>query len=111
MCALTALCSVCCVVSTKHTQRLQAAGLRLRNRNRLGRSGRAPMILIVSKYRSEWERLSCRKLPMDQYANCGTILPKMWNFTKHEKSEKISAPTQCEARFNLNFEKIFFMTL
>jgi len=32
MCALTALCSVCCVVSTEQPQRLQA-GLRLRDRN------------------------------------------------------------------------------
>jgi len=30
----------------------------------------------------------CRKLPMDQYANRGTIVPKVRNLTNHEKSEK-----------------------
>jgi len=45
---------------------------------------------------------------MDKYANCGTILPKVCNFTNHEKSGKISAPVQCQARFNLNFEENFF---
>jgi len=77
---LTALCCVYCVVSTKPSQRLQT-GLRLRDRN-------AIIFYSVCKYRSEWERLSCRKLPMDQYANCGTIVTKLCNFTKHEKSEK-----------------------
>jgi len=62
------------------------------------------MILIVSTDRSEWERLLCRKLPMDQYANYGTIVPSVCNFINHEKSGKISTPIQCQARFNLNFE-------
>jgi len=46
-----------------------------------------------------------RKLPMDKCANCGIIIPKVCNFTNHEKSGKISAPVQCQARFNLNFEE------
>jgi len=61
------------------------------------------MILIVSTGRSEWERLSCRKLPIDHYANCGPAEPKVC----HEKSGKISAPVQCQARFNSNFEETF----
>ena len=60
------------------------------------------------KYRSEWQRVSCRKLPMDKYANCGTILPKVCNFTNHEKSRKISAPAQCQARIILISKKNFF---
>jgi len=48
-----------------------------------------------------------QKLPMDQYANCGTILPKVCNFTNHEKSGKINAPGQCQARSN-NFEEFIF---
>ena len=43
MCALTALCSVYCVVSSKQSQRLQT-GLRLRDRNAII----SLMILIVS---------------------------------------------------------------
>jgi len=66
------------------------------------------MILIVSTGRSEWERLPCRKLPMDQYANCDTIVPKVCNFTKHGKSEKIGGPVQCQARLNPNFEENVF---
>jgi len=61
------------------------------------------MILIVSTGVNK--RLSYRKLLMDKYANYGTILPKVCNFTNHEKSGKISAPVQCQARFNLNFEE------
>jgi len=45
---------------------------------------------------------------MDQYANCDTIVPKACDFTNHEKSGKISAPVQCQARFNPKFEENFF---
>jgi len=113
MCTLTALCSVYCVVSTKQTQRLQT-GLRLRDRNAILTSKwseRALTSLIVSTGRSAWERLSRRKLPMVQYANCGTIVRKVCNFTNHEKSGKISAPVQCQARFKPNFEENFFLIL
>jgi len=48
---------------------------------------------------------------MDQCENCGTILPKVRNFTNHEKSGKINAPVQCQARFNLNFEENFLYIL
>ena len=47
---------------------------------------------------------------MDQYANCGTILPKVCNFTNHEMSGKITAPVQCQARFNFNIEYIFLIS-
>jgi len=47
------------------------------------------MILVV-KYRSEWERLSCRKLPMDQYANCGTNVPNNVQSHKSFKVKKAS---------------------
>jgi len=83
MCALTALCSVCCVVSTKHTQRLQAAGLRLHNRNVILRSKWKSSYDSDHKYRSGWERLSCRKLPMDQYCKLWHHFPKVCNFTNH----------------------------
>jgi len=36
---------------------------------------------------------------MDRYANRGIILLKLCNFTNHEKSGKISALVQCQARF------------
>jgi len=42
-------------------------------------------------------------------ANCGIILPKLCNFTNHEKSGKISASVQCQARFPLNFEENLFL--
>jgi len=45
---------------------------------------------------------------VDQDANCRTVVPKVCNFTKHEKSGKISASVQCQARFNLNFEEKLF---
>jgi len=45
------------------------------------------------------------------YANCGIILPKLCNFTNHVKSGVISAPVQCQARFNLNFEEFFFFEI
>jgi len=56
MCALTALCSVYCVVSTKQTQRLQA-GLRLRatEMRQLRRSGK---VLIVSTGSGERRKFS-----------------------------------------------------
>jgi len=38
---------------------------------------------------------------IDQYANCCTIVPKVCNFTNHEKSKKISAPEQCNAKQDL----------
>jgi len=37
--------------------------------------------------------------------------PKVCNFTNHEKSGQISAPTQCQARFNLKYEKKFFIII
>jgi len=54
------------------------------------------------------EETLCRKLLMDQYGNRGTILAKVCNFTNHEKSGKISAPVQCQARVNLNFKENIF---
>jgi len=56
----------------------------------------------------KYERVSFRRLPKDQYANCGTTVPKVCNFTNHEKSGKISVPAQCHERFNLNFKENFF---
>jgi len=56
---------------------------------------------------SEWRRLSywCRNLPVDQYANCGTIVPKVCNLPNHGNSEKHQywAPVQGQARLNLSF--------
>jgi len=47
-------------------------------------SGRALMILVVSTgVNGRWLSYGCRKLPMDQYANCGTVVPKVCNLTKH----------------------------
>jgi len=40
------------------------------------------------KYKINWERLSCRKLPMNQYANCGTNVPKVCNLANHAKADK-----------------------
>jgi len=102
-------CTVQClrVVSTKQSQRLQT-GQRLRDRNAIITSKWKCSYDSDRKYRGEWERLSYRKLPMDQYANCGTILSKVCNFTNHEKSGKISAPVQCQAWCNLNFEEKFW---
>jgi len=45
-----------------------------------------------------------REIPMDKYANWGAMLPNVCDFTNHEKSGQISAPVQCQTRFNLNFE-------
>jgi len=45
---------------------------------------------------------------MEHNANYRTVVPKVCNFTNHEKSRKISAPVQCQAGFNLNFEDNFF---
>jgi len=41
-------------------------------------------------------------------ANCGTIVPKVYRLTNHEKSEKHQerAPVQGQARLNLNLKKI-----
>jgi len=70
------------------------------------RTGRALMILVVNTGVSgRWLSYGCRKLPTDQYANCCTIVRRVCNFTNHEKSRKISASVQCQARFNLNFEE------
>jgi len=107
MCALTALCSVYYVVSTKQYQRLQT-GLRLSDRNAIITWKWKGSYDSDRKYRSERERLSCGELPMDQHANCGTILSKVCNFTNHEKSGKISAPVQCQARFNPNLKENIF---
>ena len=60
MCALTTLCSVCCVVSIKQTQRLQT-GLYLCDRNAIITSKWKGCYDFDRKYRSEWERLLCRK--------------------------------------------------
>ena len=79
--------SVYRVVSTKQSQRLQT-GLRLRHRNALITSKWKGSYDSDRKYSSEWERLSSRKLPIDQHATCGTILPKVCNLTNHEKSGK-----------------------
>ena len=79
MCALTVLCSAYCVVSIKQSQRLQT-GLCLCDWNAIITSKWKGSYDSDRKYRSEWERLSCMKLPMDQYANCGTILPKWHHF-------------------------------
>jgi len=67
-------------------------------------------MIVVIKYKSEWETRLCRKLQMDRYANRGIILPKLCNFTNHEKSGKISisAPVQCQAIFNFHFKENFF---
>jgi len=47
------------------------------------------MILVVSiEVIGRWLSYGCRKLPMDQCANCRTIVPKVCNRTNHEKSEK-----------------------
>ena len=103
-------CTMQCLLCCKHqtvSQRLQT-GLRLRDRNAITTSKWKGSYDSDRKHRSEWERVSCRKLPKDQYANCGTTIPKMCNFTNHEKSGKISAPVQCHARFNLNFKENFF---
>ena len=76
-------------------ERLQT-GLRLRDRNAIIATKWKRSYDSDRKSSSEWERFSCRKLPMDQYANCGTNLPKVCNFTNHEMSGKINAPVQCK---------------
>jgi len=86
MCALAALCSVYCVVSIKQSQRLQT-GLCLCDRNLIIASKWNSSYDFDRKYRSEWESLLCRKLLMDQYTDCGTILTKVCNFTNHEKTD------------------------
>jgi len=64
------------------------------------------MILVVSTGVTGRRLLyGRRKLLMDQFANCDATLPKVYNFTNHEISRKISAPVQTQARFNLNFEE------
>ena len=71
----------------------------------------------VPKYSGDWKWLShgCRKVTMDQYANCSTIASKVCNLTvtNHEKSEKHQswASIQCQNRLNLNFEKKFLLFL
>jgi len=100
MCALTALWSVYCVISTKKSHHLQT-GLHLRNRNAI------KMSKWKGSYDSDWsEWVNAtdfrEELPMDQHAKCGN---NVWNLTNHEKSGKISAPVQCQARFNVTFEE------
>jgi len=52
-------------------------------------SGRARVVLVVSTgVNGRWLPHGCRKLPMDQCANCGTMLSKACNLTNHKKSEK-----------------------
>ena len=110
MCALTAVWSVYCLVSiTKQSQPLQI-GLRLRERNAIITSKWKGSYDSDRKCRSEWERLSCRKLPMDQHVNCSSILPKVSNFINHENQGRSNAPVQFQARFNRNFEKNSFLT-
>jgi len=47
------------------------------------------MILVLSTVAiGRWLSYGCRKLPMDQYSNCRTIVPDVYNLTNHEKSEK-----------------------
>jgi len=48
---------------------------------------------------------------MDQYANCDTIVPKVCNFTKHEKSGKISAPVNAKQDLILISKKKFLIFL
>jgi len=49
------------------------------------------MILVSSiEVIGRWLSYGCRKLPMDQYTNCRTIVPKVCNLINHEKSEKVS---------------------
>jgi len=48
-------------------------------------SGRALMILVVNTGVSgRWLSYGCRKLPIDQHANCCTIVRRVCNFTNHE---------------------------
>jgi len=98
-------CSLYCV-STKQAQRLQT-GLRLRDRNATMTSKWKGSYDSGRKYRSEWKMtfVWVQKVPIDLYANCLHYLRRVCNFTNHEKSRKISAPVQCQARFNLNFEE------
>jgi len=66
------------------------------------------MILVVSTgVNAKWLSYECRKLPMDQYANCGTIVSKVCNLTNHEKSKKhqVWVPMQSQAR--LSFVETF----
>jgi len=107
MCALTALCSVYCVVSIKQTQRLQT-GLCLCDRNAIITSKWKGCYDFDRKYRSEWERLLCRKLLVDQYTNSGTISAKLCNFTNHEKTGKISVPVSAKQDLIFISKKMFF---
>jgi len=67
--------SVYCAVNTKQAHRLQT-GLCLRHRNatKAWRKWKGSYD-SVRQYRSERERLPCRKFPGDQYANGRTVLP------------------------------------
>jgi len=56
-------------------------------------SGRVLTILIANKYRSEWVRLSCRKLPMDQSDNLAPFYP---NCANHESQRPVIQPVQCQ---------------
>jgi len=71
------------------------------------------LILVVSAGVNGRRLLhGCRKLTMDQCANCGTLVPKVCNFTvtiyeKPETSDQWWAPAQGQARLNVNFETSF----
>jgi len=70
------------------------------------------MILVVSTgVNRRWLPDGRRKLSMDQYANCGTVVLKVYNLTKHEKSEKHQewAAVHGQARLNLNIETTFWL--
>ena len=67
------------------------------------------IVFVRIEVQGRWLSYGCRKPPMDQYANYGTIVPKVCNLTNHANSEKHQhwAPVQCQARLNINFEKNF----
>ena len=56
-----------------------------------------------------WLSNGFRKLPMDRYANCGTIVTKVCNLTKHEKPEKHRYWTQCKIKQGLSQFRIKFL--
>jgi len=57
-----------------------------RNAIMTSRSGSAIMILVVRTGVNGRQFLyGFRKLPMDQYSNCRTVLPKVCNLTNPEK--------------------------